>query len=73
MDDNHLMDVIEVYKHIDLNKEIFKQENELESDGDDDVPEVAHPDNVAQEIREPKEIVCKNPSRAQGKCGVKGR
>ncbi|GKC91786.1 ribonuclease H-like domain-containing protein [Tanacetum coccineum] len=41
----------ELFK-IDLNKEVIKQDNELESDGDDDVPEVADPDNVAQKIRE---------------------
>ncbi|GKB13267.1 hypothetical protein Tco_0847190 [Tanacetum coccineum] len=74
MDENHLMDVIDVHKQIDLNKEIIEQENELESDGDDDLPEVVDPlDNVAQEIREPEEIVCKNTSRAQEKYGVKGR
>ncbi|GJW30999.1 hypothetical protein Tco_0047874 [Tanacetum coccineum] len=73
MDENHLIDVIEVYKQINLNKEVTKQEVELESDGDDDLPEVEDPDNVAQEIREPEEIVCKNPSQAQDKCGVKGR
>ncbi|GJZ67841.1 zinc finger BED domain-containing protein RICESLEEPER 2 [Tanacetum coccineum] len=36
---------------IDLNKEIIEQENELESNGDDDLPEVADLDNVAQENR----------------------
>nr|GEX10925.1 chloramphenicol acetyltransferase-like domain-containing protein [Tanacetum cinerariifolium] len=36
---------------IDLNKEVIELENELELDGDDDLPEVANPDNVAQEIR----------------------
>nr|GEZ51575.1 hypothetical protein [Tanacetum cinerariifolium] len=58
---------------IDLNKEVIELENELEVDGDDDLPEVANPDNVAQEIREPEEILCKNMSRAREKCGVKGR
>ncbi|GJY83153.1 hypothetical protein Tco_0496529, partial [Tanacetum coccineum] len=52
MDENHLMDVIEVYKQINPNKKIIEQENELESDGDDDLPEVADPDSVAQEIRD---------------------
>ncbi|GKA64498.1 hypothetical protein Tco_0764205 [Tanacetum coccineum] len=66
MDENHLMDVIEVYKQINPNKKIIEQENELESDGDDDLPEVADPDK-------PEEIVCKNTSRAQEKYGVKGR
>ncbi|GJX86607.1 hypothetical protein Tco_0337381 [Tanacetum coccineum] len=44
MDENHLMDVIKVYKHINLNKEIIEQENELESNEDNDLPEVANPD-----------------------------
>ncbi|GKE24230.1 hypothetical protein Tco_1435742 [Tanacetum coccineum] len=51
MDENHLIDVIEVSKQIDLNKLVIEQENELELDGDDNLPEVADPDNVAQEIR----------------------
>ncbi|GKC46059.1 FAR1-related sequence 5-like protein [Tanacetum coccineum] len=50
MDENHFIDVIKVYKHIDLNKDIIEEENELESDGDDDLPEVTDPDNDAQEI-----------------------
>ncbi|GJY95996.1 hypothetical protein Tco_0512357, partial [Tanacetum coccineum] len=37
---------------INPNKKIIEQENELESDGDDDLPEVADPDSVAQEIRD---------------------
>ncbi|GKD03429.1 protein cellulose synthase interactive 3 [Tanacetum coccineum] len=37
---------------IDLNKEDTEQEDELESNGDDDLPEVADPDNVTQEIRD---------------------
>ncbi|GKA97404.1 protein cellulose synthase interactive 3 [Tanacetum coccineum] len=36
---------------IDMNKEDTEQEDELESNGDDDLPEVANPDNVTQEIR----------------------
>nr|GEX79440.1 hypothetical protein [Tanacetum cinerariifolium] len=51
MDENYLIDVIEVSKHIDMKKEDIEQENELELDGDDDLLEVADPDNVAQEIR----------------------
>ncbi|GKE61448.1 hypothetical protein Tco_1511815 [Tanacetum coccineum] len=50
MDENHLIDVIEVYKQIGLNKKVIEQKNELESDGDDDLPQVADPYNVAQEI-----------------------
>ncbi|GKA12659.1 ribonuclease H-like domain-containing protein [Tanacetum coccineum] len=50
---------------INLNKEVTEQEDELESDGDDDLLEVEDLDNVAQEIREPEEIVCKNSSRAR--------
>ncbi|GJZ32335.1 hypothetical protein Tco_0577771 [Tanacetum coccineum] len=50
MDENHLIDVIEVYKQIDLNKEVTEEENELESDRDDDLPKVVDPDNVAKEI-----------------------
>ncbi|GJT51227.1 hypothetical protein Tco_0977384 [Tanacetum coccineum] len=52
MDENHLIDVIEVYKHINLNKKVTEQEYELKSDRDDDLPEVADPDNVAQKIRD---------------------
>ncbi|GKB72490.1 hypothetical protein Tco_0933902, partial [Tanacetum coccineum] len=51
MDENYLMDVIKVYKQIDMNKEIIEYENELESYGDDDLREVADPDTVALEIR----------------------
>ncbi|GKD94595.1 hypothetical protein Tco_1374432, partial [Tanacetum coccineum] len=32
---------------IDLKKELIQQETKLESDGDDDLPEVADPNNVA--------------------------
>ncbi|GJZ99182.1 hypothetical protein Tco_0671733 [Tanacetum coccineum] len=52
MDENNLIDVIEVYKQIDLNKETSEQQNELEIDEDDDLLEVADLDNVAQEIRD---------------------
>ncbi|GKF03910.1 hypothetical protein Tco_0034578, partial [Tanacetum coccineum] len=34
MDENHLIDVIDVYKQIDLKKELIQQETNLESDGD---------------------------------------
>nr|GEV37219.1 reverse transcriptase domain-containing protein [Tanacetum cinerariifolium] len=57
MDENHLVDVIEVYKQIDLNKEVIEQENKLESDGDDDLPDFADPDNVAQEIKGSYEVI----------------
>ncbi|GKA05448.1 hypothetical protein Tco_0684568 [Tanacetum coccineum] len=50
MDEDHLMNVIEVNKLIDLNKESIEQENEVESDGDDDLPEVAYPDTVMEEV-----------------------
>nr|GEU48713.1 hypothetical protein [Tanacetum cinerariifolium] len=50
MDENQLIKVIEVYKQIDLNKQVIKQENELESYAHDDLPEVADPQNVAQKI-----------------------
>ncbi|GJS30581.1 hypothetical protein Tco_0491201 [Tanacetum coccineum] len=33
MDEDHLMNVIEITKLIDLNKQIVEQENEVESDG----------------------------------------
>ncbi|GKD71829.1 hypothetical protein Tco_1325919, partial [Tanacetum coccineum] len=43
-------DVIEVTKLIDLNKQIVEQENEVESDGDDVLPEVSDPDTVMEEV-----------------------
>ncbi|GJV33363.1 hypothetical protein Tco_1393763 [Tanacetum coccineum] len=73
MVENQLTTAIEVQKHI---------ENENESD-----PEVSDPkdvvekitgkitrdSDVVEKITDAEEIVCKDPSRAQGKCGVKGR
>nr|GEV95903.1 hypothetical protein [Tanacetum cinerariifolium] len=50
MDEDHLMNVIEITKLIDLNKQIVEQKNEVESDGDDVLPEVADPDTVMEEI-----------------------
>ncbi|GJR77569.1 hypothetical protein Tco_0089934 [Tanacetum coccineum] len=50
MDEDHLMNIIEITKLIDLNKQIVKQENEVESDGDDVLPEVADPDTVMEEL-----------------------
>ncbi|GJU32519.1 FAR1-related sequence 5-like protein [Tanacetum coccineum] len=50
MDEDHLMNVIEITKLIDLNKQIVEQENEVESDGDDVLPEVADPDTVMEEV-----------------------
>ncbi|GJX45213.1 hypothetical protein Tco_0261889 [Tanacetum coccineum] len=73
MDEDHLMNVIEITKLIYLKKQIVEQENEVESDGDDIFPEVADLDTVMEEVREPEESVCKNPSRARDKYGVKGR
>ncbi|GKA78277.1 hypothetical protein Tco_0784814 [Tanacetum coccineum] len=71
MDENHLIDVIKVYKHIDLNKEVIEQENELELDGDDDLPEVADPDNVAQEITENSELIAMFWADEVSKCNYK--
>ncbi|GJZ18550.1 hypothetical protein Tco_0554673 [Tanacetum coccineum] len=73
MDEDHLINVIEITKLVDLNKQIVKQENEVESDGYDILPEVADPDTVMEEVTDPEKIVCKNPSRARDKCGVKER
>nr|GEY64708.1 hypothetical protein [Tanacetum cinerariifolium] len=73
MDEDHLMNVIEITKLIDLNKQIVEQENKVESDGDDVLSEVADPDTIMEEVTDPEKIVCKNPSRAQDKYGVKGR
>nr|GEV35025.1 protein FAR1-related sequence 5-like [Tanacetum cinerariifolium] len=43
-------DVIDVTKLIDLNKQIVEQENEIESYGDDVLPEVSHPDTVMEKV-----------------------
>nr|GEZ58280.1 hypothetical protein [Tanacetum cinerariifolium] len=50
MDEDHLMNVIEVNKVIDMNIEIIEQENEVESDGDDDLPEVADPYTIMKKV-----------------------
>ncbi|GJR39827.1 hypothetical protein Tco_1215511 [Tanacetum coccineum] len=42
--------VIEVTKLIDLNKQIVEQENDVESDGDDVLPEVSDLDTVMEEV-----------------------
>ncbi|GJR58712.1 hypothetical protein Tco_1500874 [Tanacetum coccineum] len=71
MDEDHLMNVIEITKLVDLNKQIVEQENEVESDADDVLPEVAHPDTVMEEIL--KKLYVKNHYGLETKCGVKGR
>nr|GEY64705.1 hypothetical protein [Tanacetum cinerariifolium] len=43
-------DVIDVTKLIGLNKQIGEQENKVESDEDDVLPEVLDPDTVMKEI-----------------------
>nr|GEW70801.1 hypothetical protein [Tanacetum cinerariifolium] len=43
-------DVIELTKLVDLNKHIIEQENKVESDGDDVLPEVSDPDTVMEEV-----------------------
>nr|GEY64709.1 hypothetical protein [Tanacetum cinerariifolium] len=73
MDEDHLMNVKEITKLIDLNKRIVEQKNEVESHGDDVLSEVANPDTIMEEVTDPEKIVCNNPSRAQDKYGVKGR
>ncbi|GKE11280.1 hypothetical protein Tco_1414831, partial [Tanacetum coccineum] len=46
MDDNQLNDVMEVVKNIDLNKQVFENDNELELDTKDVLSQVADPDVV---------------------------
>nr|GEV91023.1 ribonuclease H-like domain-containing protein [Tanacetum cinerariifolium] len=43
-------DVIDVTTLIDMNKQIVEQENEVELDGDDVLPEVSNPDTVMKEV-----------------------
>ncbi|GKC68130.1 FAR1-related sequence 5-like protein, partial [Tanacetum coccineum] len=50
MDEDYLMNVIKVNKLIDLNKEIIEQENEVESERDDVLPEVADPYTIMEEV-----------------------
>ncbi|GJW03430.1 hypothetical protein Tco_1562286 [Tanacetum coccineum] len=71
MEENQINDVMEVVKEIDLNKQVVGYNNELESDIEDILPEITDPDAVIEEVTDPEEIVCKNPSRARVKCGVK--
>ncbi|GJW31040.1 hypothetical protein Tco_0047915 [Tanacetum coccineum] len=73
MEENQINDVMEVVKEIDINKQVVEYNNELESDREDILPEITDPDAVIKEVTDPEEIVCKNPSRAQEKCGVKER
>ncbi|GKD28772.1 FAR1-related sequence 5-like protein [Tanacetum coccineum] len=71
MDENHLIDVIEVYKQINLNKEVTEEENELESDRDDDLPKLVDPDNVAKEITENSELIAMFWADEVSKCNYK--
>ncbi|GJW06598.1 hypothetical protein Tco_1569021 [Tanacetum coccineum] len=50
MEEDHSINVIEVTKLIDLNKQIVKQENEVESNGDNVLPEVTDADTVMEEV-----------------------
>ncbi|GJS34034.1 hypothetical protein Tco_0532416 [Tanacetum coccineum] len=79
MIENQLVDVMEVVKEINLNKQVFEDNNEFESDIEDVLLEsadlnnvIACPQNVLPDT-DPEEMVCKNPSRARDKCGLKGR
>ncbi|GKC19884.1 hypothetical protein Tco_1022034 [Tanacetum coccineum] len=73
MEENQINDVMEVVKEIDINKQVVEYNNELESDREYILPEITDPYAVIEEVTDPEEIVCKNPSRAQEKCGVKER
>ncbi|GJZ91742.1 FAR1-related sequence 5-like protein [Tanacetum coccineum] len=59
MEEDHSINVIEVTKLIDLNKQIVEQKNDVESNGDNVLPEVADPDTVMEEVTE-----CMRTSRA---------
>ncbi|GKC16987.1 hypothetical protein Tco_1013769 [Tanacetum coccineum] len=52
MKEDHSINVIEVTKLIDMNKQIVEQENEVESNGDNVLPEVADPYTVMEEVTE---------------------
>ncbi|GJU09212.1 hypothetical protein Tco_1125642 [Tanacetum coccineum] len=43
MEEEHSINVIEVTKLIDMNKQILEKENEVESNGDNVLPEVTDP------------------------------
>nr|GEU61041.1 hypothetical protein [Tanacetum cinerariifolium] len=50
MEKDHSINVIELTKLIDLNKQIVEQKNEVESNGDNILPEVTDPDTVMEEV-----------------------
>ncbi|GJX15573.1 FAR1-related sequence 5-like protein [Tanacetum coccineum] len=50
MEEDRSMNVIEVTKLIDLNKQVFEDNNEFESDTENVIPEVADPNAVIEEV-----------------------
>ncbi|GJU90548.1 FAR1-related sequence 5-like protein [Tanacetum coccineum] len=50
MDADKLNDVMEVVKNIDPNKQFFEYDNELESNTEDVLPQVADPDALIEEV-----------------------
>ncbi|GJT01640.1 hypothetical protein Tco_0822809 [Tanacetum coccineum] len=57
MDENRFIDVKEVQKQIDQNKQVVEHENDLESDIEDDLSEVADSEDVVEEITEDEDFV----------------
>ncbi|GKD43157.1 hypothetical protein Tco_1267802 [Tanacetum coccineum] len=52
MEEDRSMNVIEVTKLVDLNKQVFEDNNEFESDTENVIPEVADPNAVIEEVTE---------------------
>ncbi|GKB45987.1 FAR1-related sequence 5-like protein [Tanacetum coccineum] len=72
MEEDHSINVIEVTKLIDLNKQIVEQENEVESNGNNNVlPEVTDPDTVIEEVTENSDLVAMFWADEVAKCNYK--
>ncbi|GJS90686.1 FAR1-related sequence 5-like protein [Tanacetum coccineum] len=56
MDEYHSMNVIEVTKLIDLNKQVFEDNNEFESDTENVKPEVADPNVVIEKVKAKNQV-----------------
>ncbi|GKD22454.1 hypothetical protein Tco_1269841, partial [Tanacetum coccineum] len=50
MEEDRSMNVIEVTKLVDLNKQVFEDNNEFESDTENVIPEVADRNVVIEEV-----------------------
>ncbi|GKF36098.1 hypothetical protein Tco_0112856, partial [Tanacetum coccineum] len=52
MNENQLNNFIEAVENMDLNKQVFEKDNELESDTEDVLHEFANPNAVIEEVTE---------------------